>query len=341
MIDINERDFRGLDLNLLLVFTALLRERSVTRAAKRLYLGQPAMSASLARLRSFVGDDLFVRTAQGMEPTAHALALADRLKPVLEGLSDALFATNVFDPASSDRSFSIGLFDVGEVTHAPELLADMAAEAPGVRLALRPVDRGNAIAQLESGALDLAFTDIGATTGWIRTRPLYQEFFACIFDPRLVDAATPISLDDYLAHPHLLTSFGGSFTGFVDEVLEQRGLSRHVTMTTTRFSTLPFVLRRFRGIASLPVTAARELGNALGLTVSPLPIEVPPVDLFLVWHARHDTDLGHLWLRELVYRVCMRLAPPPQNAPESTAQPPAEAPSKSKPKGPHQRARLA
>jgi DNA-binding transcriptional LysR family regulator len=80
--------------------------------------------------------------------------------------------------------------------------------------------------------------------------------------------------------------------------------------TTTRFGTLPLVLRRFQGIASLPETAARELGGALGLTVSPLPVEVPPVDLSLVWHARHETDAGHQWLRELVYRVCMRFAPP-------------------------------
>jgi LysR family transcriptional activator of mexEF-oprN operon len=325
MIDINEHDFHKLDLNLLLVFTALLRERSVTRAAKRLYLGQPAMSASLARLRTFAGDDLFVRTAQGMQPTIHALALAERLKPALEGLSAALFTNSAFDPASSDRTFSLGMFDIGEVTLGPELLGDMEAQAPRVRLALRPVDRANAVAQLEAGALDLAITDIGATTGWIRTKPLYQEFFACIFDLKLVQARIPISLEDYLAYPHLLTSFGGEFTGYVDDVLAQRGLSRHVTMTTTRFSTLPFVLRRFRGIASLPAAAARELGGALGLSVSPLPFEVPAVDLFLVWHARHDTDTGHQWLRELVYRVCMRLVPPEGSKTKSSDWPKAHA----------------
>jgi LysR family transcriptional activator of mexEF-oprN operon len=310
MIDINEHDFRRLDLNLLLVFTALLRERSVTRAAKRLYLGQPAMSASLARLRAFTGDELFVRTAQGMEPTTRALALAERLKPALEGLSAALFTDDAFDPATSERSFSLGMFDVGEVTLGPELLGDMGTEAPRVRLALRPVDRANVVAQLESNSLDLAITDIGPTAGWIRTRPLFQESFACIFDPKVVHAAVPISLEDYLAYPHLLTSFAGEFSGYVDEVLAQRGTSRHVSMTTTRFSTLPFVLRRFRGIASLPATAARALGGALGLTVSPLPFEVPAVDLCLVWHARHDSDPGHQWMRELVYRICMRLAPP-------------------------------
>ena len=176
----------------------------------------------------------------------------------------------------------------------------------------------NAVAQLEAGTLGLAITDIGSTTQWIRTKPLFQEYFACIFDPKVVRARVPISLKDYLAYPHLLTSLGGEFVGYVDEVLEQRGLARHVTMTTTRFSTLPFVLKRFRGIASLPGTAARELGGALGLTVSPLPVEVPPVDLSLVWHARHETDAGHQWLRGLVYRVCMRFAPSQGNKPDGS-----------------------
>ncbi|NNG24593.1 LysR family transcriptional regulator [Telluria aromaticivorans] len=321
MIDINEHDFHKLDLNLLLVFTALLRERSVTRAAKRLYLGQPAMSASLARLRAFAGDDLFVRTARGMEPTAHALALAERLKPALEGLSTALFTDTAFDPASSDRTFALGMFDIGEVTLAPALLGALAAQAPRIRLALRPVDQANAVAQLEAGTLELAITDIGPTTGWICTKPLFKESFACMFDPKLVQVRIPISLQDYLAYPHLLTSFGGEFTGYVDDVLVERGLSRHVTMTTTRFSTLPFVLRRFRGIASLPGTAARELGSALGLEVSPLPFEVPAVGLHLVWHARHETDKGHQWLRDLVYRSCMRLAPPRRNRKVSASHP--------------------
>lgn len=309
MIDINERDFRGLDLNLLLVFTAMLRERSVTRAAKRLFLGQPAVSAALARLRGFVGDELFVRTSQGMEPTAFALALAEQLKPVLEGLSEALFSPGGFDPAKSERTFNLGMFDIAEITLAPELLACIAEEAPGVRLALRPVDRENVNLQLDAGALDLAVADIGVTASWTRTKALYPEHFACMFDPALVDAKVPISLKDYLSYPHLLTSFTGDFRGYVDQVLEERDKSRRVTLTTTRFSTLPFVLRRFKGIATLPGTAARELGGALGLAVSPLPLDVPPVDLYLTWHARHDSDLGHLWLRELVYRVCMRQAP--------------------------------
>jgi len=307
MIDINEADFRRLDLNLLLVFSALLRERSVTKAAGRLFLGQPAMSAALARLRAFAGDELFLRSANGMEPTARALELAEALKPVMEGLSDALFATGGFDPLVSERSFALGVFDIGEITLAPLLLGAMATESPSVRLALRPVDRNDALAQLDSGAIDLAIIDMDAHAGWVRTQPLYQERFACVFDPKLVKAKAPISLDAFLAHPHLLTSFSRGFTGFVDEALAQQGLARRVTMTTTRFATLPFVLRSFAGIAALPATAAYEFASKLGLTVSPLPVEIPPVDLFLTWHARHDNDAGHRWFRDLVERKAIEM----------------------------------
>ncbi|MYN10896.1 LysR family transcriptional regulator [Pseudoduganella aquatica] len=303
MIDINEPDFRRLDLNLLLVFTALLRERSVTRAAQRLYLGQPAVSAALSRLRAFTGDELFVRTPSGMAPTARALALAEAVKPALESLSLALFAPAGFDPASSTRCFTLGMFDIGEVTLAPALLARMEQAGQGMRLALKPADRNNSAQLLESGAIDLALADFAAVPSWLRSVPLYSEQFACIFDPRLVPAALPISLEDYLAYPHLLTSFSGGFSGFVDEVLAKQGRSRRVVMATSRFTTLPFVLGAFPSLATLPLRAARVYAARLQLAISPLPFALPDVDLSLAWHARHENDAGHAWFRELVASV--------------------------------------
>jgi LysR family transcriptional activator of mexEF-oprN operon len=303
MIDINEADFHRLDLNLLLVFTALLRERSVTRAAQRLHLGQPALSAALARLRAFTGDELFVRTPGGMTPTVHALALAESLKPVLEGLGQALFRPASFDPRTSERCFTFGMFDIGEVVLGPALLPRMEQEGAGMRLALRPADRSTAAAQLDSGEIDLAIADFGEVASWHRKQALYHEHFLCIYDPRQVPLQPPLSLDDYLSLPHLLTSFSAGFSGFADEVLAAQGRSRRVVLATTRFTTLPFVLAEFPSLATLPATAARTYARRLGLAVSPLPIEVPHVDISLCWHARSDTDAGHAWFRELVART--------------------------------------
>lgn len=300
MIDIHEPDFRRLDLNLLLVFSALLREGSVTRAAQRLHLGQPALSAALARLRAFTGDELFIRTPSGMQPTARALVLAAALKPVLEGLGQALFTDSAFDPATSVRSFTLGLSDVAEVTLAPGLLARMEAAGPGMRLALKPADRHSAPALLDSGAIDLALADFPDLPAWLRRQPLYEEHFVCVFDPALVPAATPLSMDDYLRYPHLLTSFDGAFSGLVDEALTQRGLERRVTLATTRFTTLPFVLSAFPSLATLPAAAAHTFARRLGLAVSPLPFALPTVSLALAWHLRHDSDPGHAWFRALV-----------------------------------------
>lgn len=300
IIDIHEPEFRRLDLNLLLVFTALLRERSVTKAAQRLYLGQPAVSAALSRLRVFTGDELFVRTPAGMTPTVRALALAESLKPILEGLSETLFRDLVFDPAGSERCFTLGLFDVGEVTLAPALLARMEQAGSGMRLALRPTDRTSAAELLDSGAIELAIADFGEHPGWLRRQALNQEHFACMFDPRLVPAASPVSLEDYLRYPHLLASYSGDSTGLVDEALARHGLSRRVALSSARFSTLPFVLRTFASFATLPAAAAHAYAARLGLAVSPLPFELPSVELSQLWHVRHDNDPGHLWFRTLV-----------------------------------------
>jgi len=308
MIDINEPDFHRLDLNLLLVFSALLRERSVTKAAQRLHLGQPAVSAALARLRTFAGDELFVRTPSGMTPTSRALALADALKPLLEGLSTALFTAPAFDPATSARCFTLGLFDIGEVTLAPALLARLEAAGNGLRLALRPADRQTGAQLLDDGALDLAIADFGDTPPWLRTRALYKEHFVCVYDPRLVTVPSPITLEHYLAYPHLLTSFSGSFSGFVDDALTAMGLARRTVLTTSRFATLPFVLSAFPSLATLPAAAAHVFASRLGLATSPLPFDLAGVDLSLLWHVRDDADPGHRWFRELVADVVTTLA---------------------------------
>jgi LysR family transcriptional activator of mexEF-oprN operon len=210
MINIIESDFRRLDLNLLLVFSALLRERSVTKAAQRLHVGQPALSASLARLRDFLGDELFVRTAAGMEPTARAEQLGIALKPLLEGLVQALLEPPVFEAAQSERTFTLGMSDILELALAPGLLALTTAEVPGVRLSLRAADQYDAPARLDAGELDLAIGTIEGTAARQRMLRLYEERFLCHYDPRRVHASTPITLDEYLAVPHLLTSFRGS-----------------------------------------------------------------------------------------------------------------------------------
>ncbi|MVF22806.1 LysR substrate-binding domain-containing protein [Methylocaldum sp.] len=301
--NINEIDFRKADLNLLPVFSALLKERSVTRAAGRLYLGQPAVSAALMRLREMFKDELFLRTAKGMEPTARALELAEQLGPALEIIHREMYGTPRFDPATAERSFRLGMPDSIEVALSPSLIERIQREAPGVRVAIRLAGHEQGAKLLDNQEIDLGVSRFTDVASWHRQENLYREGYVCLFDGARLGIPSPIGLEDYLALPHLLMSFSGGFEGVVDEALARRNLRRRVLLSTTRFSALPFILKEADAIATLPASMARRCAEAFKLTLSPAPIEIETFTVSMLWHARHDRDPGHIWLREAVKSI--------------------------------------
>lgn len=297
----NERDFRGTDLNLLVTFLVLMRERNVTRAAERLLLGQSAVSAALARLRKRFGDPLLVRSGQGMAPTPRAEALAQEIAPLLNRLAGLMRAGPGFDPARTERSFTLGMPDNIEVFLLPALLARAQAEAPGARFVLRPTDLHSGPGMLETGAIDLGLSVFGELpVSWGRRLDLATVGFACLYDGARLGIASPMPLEQYLALPHILVSFRGDLSGDVDAALAEEGLSRHVVMATRTFSVLPSLLRRTRTVATLPSFAAAAMAMDAGLTTSPPPIRVKPFIESMVWHVRTEADPAQRWLRRLV-----------------------------------------
>ncbi|MDQ0074007.1 LysR family transcriptional activator of mexEF-oprN operon [Variovorax boronicumulans] len=304
MSHINESDFRRLDLNLLLVFHALLHERSVTRAAQRLFIGQPALSGALKRLRAALGDDLFVRTSHGMTPTPRALELARVIEPLLLSLQQALHAKPAFDPAKAERVFRIGLSDALEVALMPRLMQRLSAEAPGVRLIARAADRTDAPALLDAAEIELAVGVFTECAVWHRQRALFDWHFVCVYNPELVKVrGKQITLEEYLHFPHLLTSFSADLSGLVDELLREQGLARQVVFSSRNFATSPFIVRQMAAITTVPTFAAATWRDALGLAVSPLPFETPGYAVSLLWAAAHDGDLGLQWLISLMGEV--------------------------------------
>jgi len=304
MDNINESDFRRLDLNLLLVFHALLHERSVTRAAQRLFIGQPALSGALKRLRVALGDALFVRTSHGMTPTPRALELARVIEPLLRSLQQALHAKPVFDPAKAERVFRIGLSDALEVALMPQLMQRLAAEAPGVRLIARAADRANAPGMLDAAEIELAVGVFIDCAAWHRQRALFDWHFVCVYNPGLVKVrGKRVTLKEYLRHPHLLTSFSADLSGLVDELLREQGLTRQVVFSSRNFATSPFIVRQMPAITTVPTFAAATWRDALGLAVSPLPFDSPSYEVSLLWAAAHDGDLGLQWLIALMHEV--------------------------------------
>jgi LysR family transcriptional activator of mexEF-oprN operon len=297
MMNINERDFRGLDLNLLLVLHALLKERNVTRAASRLFVGQPAVSGALKRLRHAFGDDLFVRTSHGMEPTPRALELAAAIGPLLGSVQQALSARPSFDPSTSERVFRIGLSDSLEVALMPELMQRLAQTAPKARVISRVSDRLRCAALLDSGEVELAVGVLQDVPAWQRRRSLFDWTFVCVFNPRHVRVrAKRIALAEYLRYPHVITSFDAGLSGFIDDRLKERGLARRVVFSSPHFATSPLIVRQMPAIATVPTFIAATWRDALELSVSPVPIDVPTYAVEASWTAANDGDAGLQWL---------------------------------------------
>ncbi|MFD1704219.1 LysR family transcriptional regulator [Methylopila henanensis] len=303
MRSIDHIDLSRFDLNLLVAFDALMTERSVTRAAVRLGLGQSATSHALARLRALFGDELLIRGPNGMQPTPRALDLVEPVRSALAQVTSIVARDDAFDPATSDRTFVIGMPDSTEVLLIPSLLAHLREIAPGVRLLIRSIDRIRILQDLDADRVELGiglFDDGGLQH---KRRLLHRDSYVCIFNAGLVGIEPPITIEDYVRLPHVLTSLVESAHGVVDDALAKIGLSRVIALTSPRFTAVPFVVKQAPVIATMHARVARFFADALDLTVSPAPILLPDVSVSMIWHASYDGDAGHRWLRDTIRKL--------------------------------------
>ncbi len=301
-MSIKELDFRKIDLNLLVVFHALMQEQSVARAAGRLYLGASAVSMALRRLRELFGDPLFVRAGARMAATPRAEALAPRVAALLESAHHLVYRVETFEPNESERVFRLGASEPCEISVVSQLLAEMRRRAPKASLIVRAVDSTHVGAMLDNGSIEAAmgyFDDLPAHHARVT---LCHHEFACLFDPRQLDIGT-LDLPTYLAHEHILVSQNGDLSGAVDERLGELGLARRVVASAARFSALPSWLTRSPVLATLSADIAQEMARTQGLHTRPLPFAVDGYDIQLAWHRRLDDDAAASWFRALIERV--------------------------------------
>jgi LysR family transcriptional regulator, mexEF-oprN operon transcriptional activator len=291
------------DLNLLVALDALLTERSVTRAAARVGLRQSAMSHNLARLRALFGDELLTRGPEGMRPTPRALALIDPVRIALAQIADLVSRDATFDARTAERLFRIGLTDSAEALIGPALLAYLCEAAPGVRLRLSSTE--GLFDELDADQLDLgiAFGPLPEGQSHHKRRLLGTDAFLCMFNAERVGVSPPISLEDYVRLPHVLTSLRKGERGIVDDALAKLGLRRTVALTTPRFMAVPFLVAGAPVVTTMHGRLARFFAGALGLSLSPAPVELPEAPATLVWHASYDHDPAHMWLRQTVAHV--------------------------------------
>jgi len=288
-------DLQDLDLNLLKLFDAVWQERHVGRAANRLGLTQPAASNALARLRTALGDPLFIKTPSGMVPTSRAEELAPILAEVLLRLRTALRASTDFNPHSVSGSVTLGLSDHAEFLLAPELAARLATEAPTLSLRLRHTDKRDALELLEKGELDLAIGVLPTGPAHITRQILYRDGFAV-----LTSGPDVTTLDSYCAAEHLLVSAAGSATGAIDVSLEAIGRRRTIAMTVAHYGVVPSILQARPLVCTLPRRLAERVASGCKVHDPPPGIEISPAPMAMLWHSRADADPLHRWLRRLI-----------------------------------------
>jgi DNA-binding transcriptional LysR family regulator len=293
---IHAMDLKAVDLNLLVVFDALVEHRGVTRAGEAIGLSQPAMSAALSRLRVLFGDPLFVRSGAEMKATPRALELAGPVRRVTELIRTEVLQRSGFEPAGSQRTFTIVTPDIGEVNFLPRLLARFEKEAPlaSLRTVARP--REAAAEALESGEADLAvgyFPDLQRAGFFLQK--LFDNPHVCLVR-KAHPAADALTLEAYLAASHAVVRPGGREHVF-EQFLTQQGLRRRVVVELSHYMSLLPIVEQSDLIATVPLDLADVCVRHGALRIVEAPVQAPVISVHQFWHARYHKDLASLWLR--------------------------------------------
>lgn len=295
---VKDRALAAIDLNLLVVLRALLRERHVTRAAAQLGLSQSATSHALSRLRDLLGDPLLVRRGHALVLTPRAVRLLPSLERGLSELEGAIAGEPEFDPKTARRRFTIGAADYLQALIMGPLLRKVASRAPHVDLTV--VVFPNLPELVESGGIDLALTVSGQESKNASRAPLFAESFVCLVRKDHPTIKRRLSLEQYLAARHVVVSPSGTAGSLVDTALAERGLERRIALRVTNFLIAPVVVSETDFINTMPARLAHQLARTYPLRLLPPPLELPSFEYIMVWDPRLDHDPAQRWLREFV-----------------------------------------
>ncbi len=316
----NQAHFSTLDLNLLRVFDALMAERNVTRAGERLHLTQSAISHALNRLRYVLGDELFVRGADGMQPTARAAEIGPRLSQALHHMELALTPV-AFDPKTTDRCFTIGASDYFSSVLLPEMTARLRAEAPHAELRVRAIDDLDVVEELDSGRMDLLTGSFGRVPERFGKDPLYQDEMVWVMRDDHPAATMPLTLDVIAGMPHLSVALTGNVSeaidgfitqhglerrviacnrGGVDKVLAEQGLSRRNHVTVPHFLAVPRILVASDLISMMPRRLAERFTKVYPLAFIAPPHDSASFEVSALWHQRLGARADITWFRALI-----------------------------------------
>lgn len=287
------------DLAALATLDALLQESSVSRAARRLGLSTPAVSHALARLRDRFDDPLLVRAGRHMVLTPRAEALKPQVRDAVEAAARVYEPGQTFDPARTDRAFTVNATDYIMVVFGSVLDEAMQREAPGIELRIVPNSVDDA-ERLRDGTSDLSIGIYGELPPELKTRAVITDRLVSVVREGHELTRGRVTLERWVGHPHIQVAPRGRPGGYVDDMLAARGLSRRVTRAVPYFQVALEMAARSDAVLTVSERIAARLGPGLGLVVLEAPLPLEPFALSMVWHPRFDADPGHRWLREQV-----------------------------------------
>ena len=294
------------DLNLLVVFEAMLETRSVSKASARMGISQPSMSHMLAKMRKSFDDPMFIRVKNEMQPTPRALAVAQPIRQAMELARSEIFQRRSFEPATSTQTFTLRMTDVAEASYLPQVINEVRKQAPQVRLrTVSPISE-KLEEGLESGAVDLAigyFPDL-RNAGVFQQRLVRSSSFESI-----AGAANPhigpegMSLAAFARAPHLAVHTEGRSQEVIEQAMKNLGISREVLLIVPHFLGLMSIIPQSELMAIIPVDLASAFERQKGIVIYELPFPTPQVEVIHIWHKRFQKDSANQWLRGVVRKV--------------------------------------
>lgn len=291
-------NIKNFDLNLLVVFDAVLAEGSISRAAERLDLSQPAVSNALARLRKATGDRLFVRLANGVAPTPHAEAIAEPIRAALAAIGASLGGAQGFDAATSERDFAIHVTDLGEAFFLPKLLAHLTRVAPRVRLRTLALSTDEAREALRGCVADLTIGNLPDFDAGFYQQRLFRDRYVCIVSCDHPSIGARISTRQFAVARHAIAMPGGTGHGIIERTLVAQGLESRIALRVQNFLVLPAIVAASDLIAIVPHSVGSQISPRDAVRLLPLPVSIPAFDVRQCWHERYHDDPGHRWLRQ-------------------------------------------
>jgi len=286
-----------IDLNLFIVFDVIYRERNLTKAAESLHITQPAVSNSLNRLRQAFNDRLFIRQAGNMVPTPLAESIVDRVRSALSQLESSVSEHDNFDPKHSKKKFSFAMNDTAESYLLPLLMTYLEESAPHVAIESFSVPRADIPREFAAGEIDFALDVPLINETFLVNEPLIQDRYVCVarhHHPVLSD--TSLTLENYLALPHIHISSRRKGQGYIDLHLNRLGLQRNIQLRVQHSRAAPLIAAKTNLVLTIPERLAKEHD----LKIFDLPFDLPKIDWHLYWPASHTNDKAHNWMRNII-----------------------------------------